>query len=301
MSEVIITNKVHATIHRWHSDDIVRLIGQALRVEVRLTPKPGLVDIRNTGAHKDMDLALFESSTLAIVPWMARFWEMGFNTAKTPAHQILPMIRPLGLACESDMLNATHGVNTHRGAVFAFGLLSAAIGRISAQGAPLEQNRICEQVARFCLNLVQQELACAIGSHSGRGMLHFLRYGLTGARGEAQSGFQTVRTLALPVLNQMNHAQRDMNLALLQTFIHLMAWNEDTNLVTRGGLEGLYFVQHQAQQLLWRGGVMAADGLTALCALDDELIARNLSPGGSADLLAVTWFLSHFPPGPFAA
>ena len=76
-----------------------------------------------------------------------------------------------------------------------------------------------------------------------------------------------------------------------------MAWNDDTNLVSRGGLEGLNFVQQQAQKLLWEGGVLADGGLEALRQLDDELIVRHLSPGGSADLLAVTWFLSGFPAG----
>lgn len=89
----------------------------------------------------------------------------------------------------------------------------------------------------------------------------------------------------------------DTNLALLQTLLHLMAWNDDTNLVSRGGLEGLNFVQQQAQKLLWEGGVLSDGGMDALRRLDDELIIRHLSPGGSADLLAVTWFLSGFPAG----
>lgn len=76
-----------------------------------------------------------------------------------------------------------------------------------------------------------------------------------------------------------------------------MAWNDDTNLVSRGGLEGLYYVQQQAQKLLWQGGVLVEGGIEAMQSLDDELILRNLSPGGSADLLAVTWFLSHFSAG----
>ncbi len=76
-----------------------------------------------------------------------------------------------------------------------------------------------------------------------------------------------------------------------------MAWNDDTNLVSRGGLAGLNFVQQEAQRLLWQGGVLVDGGLEALRQFDDELIARHLSPGGSADLLAVTWFLSAFPAG----
>ncbi|EOV3106013.1 triphosphoribosyl-dephospho-CoA synthase, partial [Klebsiella oxytoca] len=145
--------------------------------------------------------------------------------------------------------------------------------------------------------LVARELSFSEGKKVSKGEGHFLRYGLSGARGEAESGFHTVRTQAMPVFNRVMANTGDANLALLQTLLHLMAWNDDTNLVSRGGLEGLNFVQQQAQKLLWEGGVLADGGLEALRQLDDELIVRHLSPGGSADLLAVTWFLSGFPAG----
>lgn len=276
---------------------IVSRIERALLTEVRLTPKPGLVDIRNTGAHRDMDLASFEASTAVVVPWMEKFFIMGYDTANISPEQVLMMIRPVGMACEADMLEATCGVNTHRGAIFAFGLLSAAAGRLVARGEPIEQHRVCEQVARFCRGLVRRALSSPEGGRISKGESHFLRYGLSGARGEAENGFRTVRTQAMPVFNRVLADTGDTNLALLQTLLHLMAWNDDTNLVSRGGLAGLNFVQQQAQKLLWEGGVLADGGLEALRQLDDELIARHLSPGGSADLLAVTWFLQGFPAG----
>ncbi|MEW5028987.1 triphosphoribosyl-dephospho-CoA synthase, partial [Klebsiella pneumoniae] len=149
----------------------------------------------------------------------------------------------------------------------------------------------------FCRGMVMQELSSAGGERLSKGEAHFLRYGLSGARGEAESGFLTVRTQAMPVFTRMMEETGDSNLALLQTLLHLMAWNDDTNLVSRGGLAGLNFVQQEAQRLLWQGGVLVDGGLEALRQFDDELIARHLSPGGSADLLAVTWFLSAFPAG----
>ncbi|WP_418935783.1 triphosphoribosyl-dephospho-CoA synthase CitG [Klebsiella oxytoca] len=276
---------------------MVSRVGRALLTEVRLTPKPGLVDIRNAGAHRDMDLATFEASTAVVAPWMEKFFIMGHDTANITPEQVLTMLRPVGMACETDMLEATGGVNTHRGAIFAFGLLCAAAGRLVARGEPVEQHRVCDQVARFCRGLVARELSSSEGKKVSKGEGHFLRYGPPGARGEAESGFHTVRTQAMPVFNRVMANTGDANLALLQTLLHLMAWNDDTNLVSRGGLEGLNFVQQQAQKLLWEGGVLADGGLEALRQLDDELIVRHLSPGGSADLLAVTWFLSGFPAG----
>lgn len=80
-------------------------------------------------------------------------------------------------------------MNTHRGAIFAFGLLSAAAGRLVSKGEPIEQHRLCDQVARFCRGMVMQELSSAGGERLSKGEAHFLRYGLSGARGEAESGF----------------------------------------------------------------------------------------------------------------
>lgn len=284
-----------------YEQKLVERVAASLLTEVRLTPKPGLVDIRNSGAHHDMDLAAFERSTAAISPWMATFYRMGYDTSAARPASVLPMLRPTGMACENAMLQVTGGVNTHRGAIFSFGLLCAAIGRLTAQGKPVEQNSLCDVVAQFCRQLVARELSGKKGGKLSKSEAHFLQFGLSGARGEAESGFHTVRTLALPVYNRVMREQGDTNLALLQTLLHLMAWNDDTNLVARGGLKGLYYVQQQAQKILWQGGVLVKGGLEAMQQLDDELIARHLSPGGSADLLAVTWFLSHFPAGAFDA
>ena len=123
----------------------------------------------------------------------------------------------------------------------------------------------------------------------------FQRFGLTGARGEAASGYVSVRRLALPVLLRLTREGHERETALLQTLLHLMAHGPaDTNLVKRGGEDGLRFVRAAARDLLADGGVLHPDGRERMMALDDALIARNLSPGGSADLLAVTAFLAHF-------
>ncbi|MCL0229113.1 triphosphoribosyl-dephospho-CoA synthase, partial [Klebsiella pneumoniae] len=104
---------------------------------------------------------------------------MGHDTAAVAPDQVLMMLRPVGMACENDMLEATGGVNTHRGAIFAFGLLSAAAGRLVSKGEPIEQHRLCDQVARFCRGMVMQELSSAGGERLSKGEAHFLRYGLS--------------------------------------------------------------------------------------------------------------------------
>ena len=123
----------------------------------------------------------------------------------------------------------------------------------------------------------------------------FRRYALTGARGQAASGYALVRAVALPVYDRLRLHGVEEDLALLEVLLHLLAVNDDTNLVSRGGLDGLNYVREYARKLVWKGGALAPDGSKKMEAFDDELIARHLSPGGSADLLGVTWFLAQFP------
>lgn len=266
------------------------LVSRALMTEVMLTPKPGLVDRANAGSHRDMDLDLFRISIQTIAPWFARFTEAGYERAGMPLASLLVQARPIGIACEQAMLVATHGVNTHKGGIFAFGLLCTAAGWLAGQGKALTQAALCETVAHMCQDMVQNELH-ARGTASTAGEQLFQRYGLTGARGEAASGFHTVRAHALPAYQAALARGADEESALLETLLTLMAYNQDTNVVSRGGIDGLAFVQASARALLKR-----PLDRTALVAMNAALVERNLSPGGSADLLAVAWLLFHYPP-----
>ncbi|QIN63500.1 2-(5''-triphosphoribosyl)-3'-dephosphocoenzyme-A synthase [Caballeronia sp. SBC1] len=266
---------------------------EALMREAYLTPKPGLVDARNCGAHRDMNLHTFSASADALAPYFPRFAAAGCHYGALPADEILPLVRPLGLAAEQSMLLATSGVNTHKGGIFALGLLCTAAGRLLARHTPLRVHSLCAEVKAITCNLVERELASAGNAHSAGERL-FQRFGLTGARGEAARGYATVREHALPAYLALRQQGARDEIALLQALLHLMARNADTNLVARGGLAGLEYVQQTAQRLLQAGGVSHRLGRARMIELDDDLITRQLSPGGSADLLAVTWFLSRF-------
>lgn len=260
----------------------------ALRQELDLSPKPGLVDRLGNGAHQDMCHALFVSSIEAIQPWLQAFLEAGRRSASLSPQQSFALVRPLGLHCEAAMFAATGGVNTHKGAIFAFALLLAATGRLEAQRRPRGAEPLCAEVAHMCKGLAGRELG---GDHQiTAGQRVYARHGLTGARGEAESGFATVRYHALPVYRQALAAGLERSAALQLALLQLMACNPDTNLVHRGGMEGLALVQHTAQTLLAEGaGAPPSDA--DLLAFDRLLTAQRLSPGGSADLLAVTCFL----------
>ncbi|MEN4907520.1 triphosphoribosyl-dephospho-CoA synthase CitG [Rahnella bonaserana] len=265
---------------------IATLAADALRSEVWLTPKPGLVDSINNGSHSDMDLPLFLRSIDAITPWLHQFYALGQQDFLQSRQAMLMRIRPTGIACEQAMFCATQGVNTHKGGIFSLGLLCTAAGRIHVRRQPLTRRGMCHEVAAMTQGLIERELqSCRQPVTAGERL--FVTYGMTGARGEAQSGFLTLRRHVLPYWYDENNTERRSLNALLR----LMAYNPDTNLVSRGGLNGLYFVQNYARRLLKKGWQKED-----LQEMDRQLIARHLSPGGSADLLAIATVLMAFPP-----
>ncbi|MDF7667362.1 triphosphoribosyl-dephospho-CoA synthase CitG [Orbaceae bacterium ESL0727] len=282
---------------------------QALLKEVCLSPKPGLVDMNNTGSHRDMDFTTFIASIRAIAPWLDQFYHYGYafmDSIEARSHAItsallsgennpyfLQGIRPLGIQCEQAMFAATKRVNTHKGGIFAFGLLLSAIGYLQKQSSQLDYQKICRVVATICHGIVDHELTQKVDT-SSMGEKLFKRHQLAGARGEAESGYRTVREISLPIYIEMRDKGYDEESSLLQALLYLLAYNPDTNLVARGGLEGLAFVQQAAKQLLRAGGICQTTGRQALYDLDLALIKRNLSPGGSADLIAITWFLAQY-------
>lgn len=289
LSAAVSRSAVGDTRERDALPDIDQRVMHALTMEVMLTPKPGLVDRANNGSHRDMDVALFQTSIQAISPWFRHFTDAGYQRANTPLAQLLSQVRPIGIACEQAMLSATKGVNTHKGGIFAFGLLCTAAGWLAGRGERITQRSLCDSVAAMCRDLVRNELETCSGAATAGEHL-YQRHGLTGARGEAASGFSTVCEYALPALQQAMAAGVDDETALLRTLLVLMANNPDTNVVSRGGMGGLAFVQDYARRLLT--GPLDRQ---ALREMDDALITRNLSPGGSADLLALTWLLYHYP------
>ena len=270
------------------------LAAEALYREIRLTPKPGLVDRANSGAHKDMDFALFMASIAAIAPWFSTFFNVGRETARLAGPQTLRAIRPTGLACEQAMFNATGGVNTHKGGIFSLGLLCAAAGRLTQRQETLTQRSLCDESRAICAGIVEQELKNR-GVAKTKGEQQFKAYGFTGARGEVESGFATVRHAGLPHFDNALRRGASEEEALLRMLLGLMAENPDTNLVSRGGITGLNYARRYSRRILTIKCLTPEKLVKALSRMDVQFIRRNLSPGGSADLIAVGWLLSQFP------
>lgn len=250
----------------------------AIRAEADLTPKPGLVDQRGSGAHSDMDLAMLHASADALHP---AFLECA-TAAVQPVtdHELRERLGLIGRAGERKMLAVTGGVNTHRGALWAVGLLSAG----AAQTGRLDGT--VDVAAR--LAAIPDPHVAAATSHGAQARR---RYGVSGASGEAQAGFPHVRLHALPALRAARHAGADEGSARLTALLALMATVDDTCVLHRGGSDGLRALQSRAKAVLDSGGIDTVRGRRHFAALDEWCLTRRLSPGGCGDLLSATLFL----------
>ncbi len=269
------------------SDKAARLAARSLLYELSVTPKPGLVDRANNGAHKDMDFFTFIDSSLSLLPFFKSCVKTGFKQAERPDDELFSMLRPDGILAEKLMLKSTKGVNTHKGAIFSLGLICASIGRIQAFGDPMYETRVCSEVEKLAkYSLSDYELKPLDGLATG-GELAFAKFKITGARGEAASGFWGVLNIALPELRRQLKLGRTINDAGLYALLSLMSFTDDTNVVKRSGRQTLKDMQDQAKNIL-RQDIINIDEVENL---DKDLIEKNISPGGCADLLAITYFL----------
>lgn len=240
----------------------------ALIKELDLTPKPGLVDKNNSGAHFDMDYSLFVKSAAALTPYFEHAVLMGAAGAG------LPPLEAEGIAAEAAMFAATGGVNTHKGAIFLFMTLLCGIGaHFSGSGDPFS-----------AAAALAAEKSAAQSTH---GAAVRAKYAAPGAVGEAAAGFPTA-VFAAGLLAK--------GAPPLRVLFEIMARTEDTNVLFRGGVPALDFVHRSAARAL----SLPDDFLPAESArLDGEFILRGISPGGCADILALALFIAeNFPPAP---
>jgi len=269
---------------RSHGRAPARSIGHAataaLHDELALEPKPGLVSFANSGSHTDMDAGTFMRSLFALRHYFPQIAAAGAAGAG------FPVLEALGIAAERRMLRATGGINTHRGAIFLLGLLCAGLGRATAEGVARSHD-VREAIADAWGPALRARLVRA-GDSNGRRAAR--RHGLRSAGDEAAAGFPVLFETALPALRQPG---LDGPSARLQALFHTMAELDDTNVAHRGGLEGLRYVQRAARGFLDAGGAARPDGVAHARAIHEAFVARRLSPGGAADVLAAACLLDR--------
>ena len=258
----------------------------ALLQEVNLAPKPGLVDPISTGAHKDMTTDTFYKSIEALRPYLLAYAKAGSRHDGTPL-DLFNELRALGKQAEDAMMAATNHINTHKGANFSFALILGATAH--TKGNIPEALHYCHLMTRHLIevdfaNLDQKE-------HLSYGEKLYIEHGITGIRGEAATGYPSLAK-ALDYYNTLNtHTSRHRDLLLL---LYLMTFVEDGNLIHRGGIDAYKKVQQEAKLLFDEAQTLSEEELVSkLEDYDQVLIERNLSPGGSADLLSLTFFLEQ--------
>ncbi len=263
------------------------LAHNSLLKEVYTTPKPGLVDLQNSGSHRDMDVHSFEASAAALLPYFERCFTIGIETADRSFDEAFCELRYAGIEAEGAMYRATDGVNTHKGAIYSMGIIAGSVGRLWRAERPFATtDEILECAGALSHNAAVQDLRTSDGSTAGS-RLYLLR-GITGIRGEAMAGFPSVKSIALPCLRSLAAGKEDITEAGAVVLLHLIRSVDDTSLYKRGGEDGVKYARSYAARLIEGGKIPKREELVAM---DAEFIKRGLSPGGCADLLAITYFL----------
>jgi triphosphoribosyl-dephospho-CoA synthase len=267
---------------------IARMAVRALYAEVVLEPKPGLVSLRDNGSHTDMTATTFLKSLFALRHYFGHIARAG-----ALAHPF-EFLQALGMGAEERMLRATGGINTHRGAVFLLGLLCAAAGRLSAQGDALTAIDLRDCLMQHWGQALRWRAeSAAQGAPASNGQRAARRFGLRSAGDEAALGFPTLFEVTWPALQAALHAGHAPRAARVQAFFATMAVLDDTNTAHRGGWAGVQFVKTSAQTFLDAGGVAQTDWVQQARAIHADCVARRLSPGGAADVLAAACWLQE--------
>ena len=250
---------------------IAHLATDALRAELFTTPKPGLVDRNDNGAHRDMDLAMMGRSIDALQPYFVKLALLGCKDAMPATDEV----RQIGIDAERAMLQATGGVNTHRGALFAMGLATLAAAWCMTHGSNVDEKQLRDLIMQ-----VAAGFAPTAGTH-GNDAVNAHR--VTGALDLAKAGYTQLFDNWLPAYS--NYLAEDASTAPHKLLLLIMSQLDDTNVIHRVGFEQAQLVKSEAQALLDNYSEQAMEQMNR------DYIARNISPGGSADMVALTIFI----------
>ena len=267
---------------------------RGLLYEVSTTPKPGLVDRNNSGSHRDMDFFTFLDSSASLIPWFREFFCLGWDHSSEPDGQLFERLRYAGQRAETAMFSATGGINTHKGLVFASAILCGALGKVHAgRKLPLPFTDVlqeCRRLGKCSLSDLHRppNVQPPLPTNGER---IFTAYGIRGARGEAAAGFPSAVQIGLPALRKWLSAGFSLNDSAAMALLTLISEVDDTNMVHRGGPELAKKRKEQAKILL--SAVTKENFKETLYTLDHQYMTENLSPGGCADLLAVS-LMFHF-------
>lgn len=260
---------------------------QAMLYEVAAYPSPGLVSSISKGAHSDMDHYSFIKSTSILSKYMVLFAQEGYSS-RTPK-EIFKAIRYIGIEAEKEMFKGTKDINTHKGLIFLLGISCAAATKAIYENKDFGQ--IKDLIREMTRGLVQDELSSINKENAiSYGEKLFLKYKVQGIRGQVEQGIPLVFDYSIGVYKENRNLK--INDRLIHTLISIMMYCEDSNVLHRHSMDTLIEVQNMAKHIISIGGMTTKIGKASIKSMDSEFIKRNISPGGSADLLAVTVFFN---------
>lgn len=264
---------------------VAHLATRALKAELNTTPKPGLVDTHDSGAHRDMDHALMMRSIRAMHPYFVRLATLGYDSPKLPAHDDIVRI---GIEAEKAMFKSTGGVNTYKGALFSMGLALTAATYIIGRGKVATTTHGKEYVPGDLLSAIIIQLANGFpdtsGTHGSRAkQLAQSGCSLKSALDNAREGYSQLFGEWLPFYE--TRIKGDDSYVKHKTLLRIMCDLDDTNIVYRTDYDTMLNVKTQARHLLEDFSEAGIDDLNR------DFVSRNISPGGSADMLALVVFL----------
>lgn len=270
------------------AQNIANMAVRALLTEVCATPKPGLVDRVNNGAHKDMDIFTFVDSAVTLYPYFKNITMHSLNYTGDIAN-LLKEIQLLGIQAEEDMFEVTRGINTHKGAVFSLGIFCAASAIIATR--PHAYDDTASSISSLCAQIVANKTRTNTNLNTkGEGV--FNTYGLKGILGEAQTGYASVFKTALPIINTYVKNGAHLQDASIVALLNLITILDDTNIVARHNIQTLRNIQTTVKEQL-QTFTTVEQHITYAKALDEHFISKNISPGGCADLVALA-ILAHY-------
>ncbi|MBR7063989.1 MAG: triphosphoribosyl-dephospho-CoA synthase [Treponema sp.] len=307
---------------------IESLVYKSLLEELYTTPKPGLVDLHDNGSHTDMDVKLFEKSAKGISPFFGEMSELSKNW-KSDLENLFLEVRQIGMRAEKKMFELTNGVNTHKGAIFTLGLLASAVGYVLGKNEQIGREEQAKTIfsvfdvsKKMCSKILQKEFSflgecssveasSSVNKKFTNGEKLFLRYGERGVRGIALDGFSIVREKTLPLmirLSKNKNSEKDEIFEKKETFeknepfenrrnirvlLESMQKLNDTNVISRSSYNDLHWLQNESAKIILNKIELSDDDIKKVSAFNRGCIARNISPGGSADILSATLFLFH--------
>jgi len=257
---------------------------KAMISEVSTFPSFGLVSPISSGAHKDMDYYTFLNSALAITPYLKEMFKIGYSYHH-PKY-IFEAVRNIGKTCEEKMFEATNNINTHKGMIFLMGISISAIGKA------LYDDKEFSEIKDIIKLMVKDILDDFKGLDKKKNLTHgeklYLEYGFTGIRGQVQDGLSVLFDNIIAKYENSNLKENDL---YTQILIDLMSKVEDSTIVYRHNINTLRKVQEDAKALLKIGGIYTKEGNERAKDLEEIYIKENISPGGCADLLAISILL----------